>query len=175
MSRTAIEQVALPDLTALGNVPAAYRHHERVVEPGKLLALPGAVLKWYGLHRADRPAPPAFIQAARDYLAREAVAGRLELGYGLGFAILHYSDPLAYLIVGAWRDHQELWETLFIRDLTRAGDFQYAVPGVSAPTLCVWELAPVWHEREAWTRYLYSSRDTAAKHAYLADQLRGQA
>jgi hypothetical protein len=170
----AIERAVLPDLAALGNVPATYQHHQRVVEPGPPLVLPGAMLKWYDLHPAGQPAPPAFKQAARDYLANEAVAGRLELGYGLAFAILHYSDPLAYLIVGAWRDHQELWETLFIRDLTRPGDFQYVVPGLSAPTLCVWELAPVWHERQVWTQYLYSPRDTAAKRAYLADQLRGQ-
>ena len=40
------------DLTELGNVPAAYRHHDRVVAPGEDLVLPGARLKWYDLHRA---------------------------------------------------------------------------------------------------------------------------
>jgi hypothetical protein len=40
-------------------------------------------------------------------------------------------------------------------------------------TYCVWELAPIWHERHAWVRFLSSERDVAAKQAYLEDQFSG--
>ena len=40
-------------------------------------------------------------------------------------------------------------------------------------TYCVRELGPVWHERNAWVRFLSSPRDDAAKQAYLADRLSG--
>lgn len=162
-----------PDLAALGNVAPDYRHHDRVVAPGEPLALPGALLKWYALHRAETAVPEGFIRESRAFLHREATAGRLERGCGLGFAVLHYSDATAYLIVGAWRDNQELWETLYLRDLARDAGFRRALPGADAPTLCAWELAPVWHEREAWVRFLRSARDEAAKRAYLADRLAG--
>jgi hypothetical protein len=39
--------------------------------------------------------------------------------------------------------------------------------------MCVWELGPALHEREAWVRYLYSARDVAARRAYLADVYSG--
>jgi hypothetical protein len=37
----------------------------------------------------------------------------------------------------------------------------------------VWELGAVCHEREAWTHYLLSARDKAAKDAYLHDSYSG--
>lgn len=114
-----------------------------------------------------------FGRRARAWLADEAATGALGLGYGLGFVVLPASDPLSYLIVGVWRDHQELWETLYVRDPARGPGFERVQPGEDAPTLCVWELAPVWHEREAWVRYLRSARDAPAKRAYLADRLAG--
>ena len=41
--------------------------------------------------------------------------------------------------------------------------------GTRAP-YCVWELGPVWHEQQAWVRFLTSSRDAAAQQAYLDDR-----
>ncbi len=167
-----------PDLLeGLGNVPAAYRHHPRVVTPGDDLALPRAVLKWYEIRRGEAIIPRAFIRDARAFARLEAEAGALDLGYGLGFVILHYADALAYLIVCVWRNTNELWETLYTRDLTGDGQgescFRRAQASGDAPTLCVWELAPAWHEREAWVRYLSSARDADAKRAYLDDRLTG--
>ena len=43
----------------------------------------------------------------------------------------------------------------------------------TTPTFCVWVLGAVWHEQQAWTRYLYSERDDAAKYAYVQDQMTG--
>ncbi len=40
------------------------------------------------------------------------------------------------------------------------------------PTFCVWELAPVWHEQQAWVRFLKSARDEAAAQAWLGDSIR---
>jgi hypothetical protein len=39
----------------------------------------------------------------------------------------------------------------------------------------VWELTPIWHERNAWTRYLFSDRDLTAKRTFLEDTLTGPA
>lgn len=161
------------DLAGLGNVPSSYRHHDRTIVPGEDLALPSARLKWYELRRAEVAVPRAFATESRAFLEQEVATGALQVGYGLGFVVLHYSDALAYLIVGTWHNHQELWETLYIRDLARDNGFRRARPGDDAPTLCVWELAPVWHERAAWVRYLHSARDEAAKRAYLVDRLAG--
>lgn len=173
VAMTTIRATSATDLAALGNVDPGYRHHARLVEPDDPLRLPGAILKWYDLRRTEVPLPDQVKPAARAFLRAEAAAGRLELGNGLGFVVLHVSDARSYLIVGAWRDNQELWETLFVRDHAGEGAFMRRQSGVDAPTLCVWELAPVWHEREAWVRYLHARRDEAAKRAYLGDHLAG--
>jgi len=175
--RPAARAGARPELAGLGNVPAEYHHHARVVTPGDDLALPRAVLKWYEIRRGEAIIPRASIRAARAFVRAEAEAGALDLGHGLGFVILHYADACAYLIVCVWRNTNELWETLYIRDLTDGSDseggFERVRPGVDAPALCVWELAPAWHERGAWVRYLSSARDGDAKRAYLGDRLTG--
>lgn len=157
----------------LDTIDAGYRHHVRIVEPGSPLALPGAVLKWYDLRRAEATVPTTARRAARALLGEEAAAGRLGIGSGLGFVVLHHSDERIYLIVGVWRNNQELWQALFVRDHDGAGRFERRRPGFDAPTVCVWELAPVWHEREAWVRFLWSERDEAAKLAYLLDHMSG--
>lgn len=166
---------AAPDLARFGHVPATYRHHARVVTPGDDVALPHGLLKWYEIRRGEAIIPRAFIRDARAFIHAEAETGALDLGYGLGFVILHYADARAYLIVCVWRHTNELWETLYTHDLTSANDggFQRVRPSVDAPALCVWELAPAWHEREAWVRYLSSARDIDAKRAYLDDRLTG--
>jgi hypothetical protein len=43
----------------------------------------------------------------------------------------------------------------------------WPVAGTHRPTFCVWELGAVWHEQQAWSRYLRSPRDAAARQAYL--------
>ena len=160
-------------LEPVGPVTAGYRHHQRVVSPGDNLTLPGGVLKWYEIHREETIVPPAMRQAARALVRAEAEAGALDLGHGLGFVLLHRADACAYLIICPWRNDNELWKTLYIHDLTDDGVFRLDHPGVHAAMLCVWELAPAWHEREAWVHYLSSARDADARRAYLTDHLRG--
>jgi hypothetical protein len=46
--------------------------------------------------------------------------------------------------------------------------------GILRPTQCVLELDATSHERRAWSRYLRSSRDEAAKLAYQEDRCTGQ-
>ena len=55
------------------------------------------------------------------------------------------------------------------------GQFQLVPRDNHMPVMCVWELGAVVHEREAWTRYLYSARDEHAKAAYLSDRFTGSA
>lgn len=156
----------------LGRVPASYQHHHRLVEPGPDVVLAQAWLKWYTVRRQDTIILPESDRRARDTVCEAVEHGEVRLDYGLGFVVLHVSDPLTYLIVGAWRANQELWETLFIR---QAGQetFARARPGGDAPTLCVWEMAPVWHERQAWVRYLESTRDGTSLQDWRDDRLRG--
>ena len=109
--------------------------------------------------------------------ARRVDSGELDLrGDDVGFVILHRcGESFYFLIVSTWRNDNEVWETVWAKDGRRCS--RVPSPGSSTdahrPTFCVWELGAVWHEQQAWSRYLRSARDEDARFEYLADSYDG--
>jgi hypothetical protein len=69
-----------------------------------------------------------------------------------------------------------MWQTVFYKDGDAMAEFAlFPRDGAHKPTLCVWELVPVRHEQQAWTRFLASARDEAAARAWLGDRFAGAA
>lgn len=153
-------------------VDPEYRHAPKRVTPGEPLATPGAVLKWYGVHPQDRPVPDEVTRLARTHLTAAPLEAR-----GLGFVVLHRcGKDFYFLIVCTWRNSNEIWQTVFYKDGDDMADFAlFPRDGAHKPTLCVWELVPVWHEQQAWSRFLASPRDEAAGQAWLRDRFAGPA
>jgi hypothetical protein len=160
----------IPVLRELAEIPADWTHVEKRIYPGKDLDLPGAYLKWYDIREADEPATPEITEEAREYLRAEAAAGRIEFKQELGYAMLHV-DGGYYLIVAVWRK-DELWTGIFFRD-TDGFKVYPAKPGLLRATQSVVELDCTAHERRAWSRYLRSARDEAAKRTYIEDYCTG--
>jgi hypothetical protein len=168
--------LAIPPLPQIlqtdSGVDPGYRHYPKRVTPGEPLELPGTVLKWYGLHADDRPVPAELTERARARLAATPLEAK-----GLGFVILHRcGNDFYFLIVCTWRNSNEMWQTVFYKNGDAMADFElFPRDGAHKPTLCVWELVPVWHEQQAWVRFLTSSRDEAAGEAWLQDRFAGPA
>ena len=72
--------------------------------------------------------------------------------------ILHRcGESFYFLLVSTWRNDNELWETVWAKDGDDELGFQpWPIEGTHRPTFCVWELGAVWHEQQAWSRYLRS-------------------
>lgn len=153
-------------------IDSEYRHAPKLVTPGEMLETPGSVLKWYAVHSVDQPVPDEIAQLARSYLMKTSLEAR-----GLGFVLLHRcGNDFYFLIVCTWRGSNEVWETVFYKDGDGMVDFAlFAREKTHKPTFCVWELAPVWHEQQAWVRFLKSPRDEAAAHVWLRDRYNGRA
>ena len=175
MSTTSMVK-ALPHLENLGNVvPEGYTYYEKLVTPGEDLSLPRAYLKWYDIYAPGAEITPDAATRTRAFLASEIEAGRLALEGDLGFVLLHRADPGLLLLVITWRQTNEMWVSLYMQD--DSADESYRPITFETPhrgTYCVWELAPIWHERHAWARFLSSPRDVAAKLAYVNDRFTGQ-
>src|SRR5690348_4443518 len=62
-------------LSSFGNVPMTYTHEWRVAEPQAPLVLPGAVFKWYHVHRAGVAIPADMDAEARAVIADVAAQG----------------------------------------------------------------------------------------------------
>jgi hypothetical protein len=153
-------------------IDPGYRHYPKRVTPGEPIELPGALLKWYGLHPEDRPIPEELTSLARNYLNKSSLEAR-----GLGCVVLHRcGTDFYFLIVCTWRNNNELWTTVFYKDGDRMADFAlFPRDDAHKPMMCVWELVPVWHEQKAWERFLCSARDEAAAQEWLGDGYSGPA
>jgi hypothetical protein len=130
------------------------------------------VLKWYAVHPDDRPVPAQITRLARSYLTNASLEAK-----GLGFVILHgCGKDFYFLIVNTWRNDNELWETVFYKNGDAMTDFAlFPRENVHKPTFCVWELVPLWHEQQAWVRFLSSARDETAMRTWLDDRYSGPA
>jgi hypothetical protein len=154
---------------------AGYRHVDKLAKPKTGIMLGGATLKWYDMAPADAPVPLAVRALARRCLRDGVKHGELALDGELGFVILHRcEDDFYFLLVSTWRNENELWESVW----AKAGSVDvlfrpWTVEGSHRPTFCVWELGAVAHERRAWTAYLRSGRDRAARDTYLRDAYDG--
>ena len=159
-------------LETSSGVDPGYRHAPKRVTPGEPLEPAGCVLKWYGLHPEDRPVPSDVTRLACTRLMTTPLEAR-----GLGFVILHRcGKDFYFLIVCTWRSSNEIWETVFYKDGDAMPDFApFPRDGAHKPTFCVWELVPVWHEKQAWERFLDSARDEAAAQAWFEDRYAGPA
>jgi len=144
-----------------------YRKHARAVAPA---VADGVYLKWYSLAVDDRAHTDAEIADAQSFMLREIAIGDLALMNEVGFVVQHRIATMDVFYVCSWNGNNELWETHYFRPLD--GDaYEVGRHGSKFPTFCVWVLAIVHHETGAWSRYLSSERDGAARAAYCADQL----
>ena len=156
-------------------VGASYRHVSKTAQPGQSAALGNTLLKWYEIAPDGEPVPPSVSDLARLGLADAARLGELRLGGELGFVILHRcGGGFYFLLVSTWRNDNELWETVWAKDGDASGFHPWPLEGTHRPTFCVWELGAVCHERQAWSRYLSSPRDTGARQEYLLDTFAGE-
>ncbi len=160
-------------LRTFEQVAPAYQHRQKFVKPGDALMTSHIYLKWYDIYPEELPIPFELVHDARSFLLSEMEAGNLQLKNELGFAIHHRCSNQYILYICTWRNENEVWETLYHKDLTGDGQFRVLERSSTTPTFCVWVLGAVWHEQQAWTRYLYSERDDAAKYAYAQDQMTG--
>ena len=164
---SALEQVA--------EVRSDYQHVSKHAWPEPSLTLGSTVLKWYDIAPADAPVPLAIRALARRNLRDGSKSGALDITGDLGFVILHRCGASFYfLLIATWRNDNELWESVWAKDGDGEVKFRpWPIEGTHRPTFCVWELGAVWHEQQAWSAYLRSDRDDAAKQQYLRDSYEG--
>jgi hypothetical protein len=155
-------------------VQAGYRHLTKSIAPAPGIELGDSTLKWYDIAPADEPVPGPIRALARGSIRGAVDSRAIALDDDLGFVILHRCGASFYfLLVSTWRNDNELWETVWAKDGDASGFHPWPLEGPHRPTFCVWELGAVWHEQQAWSRFLRSERDAEARDAYLSDSYAG--
>lgn len=165
----------IAQIEKLGNVvPAGYHYYQKLVTPRPDLNLPTAYLKWYDIYPADAEITPEQFAESRTFLTAEIP--KLKLQDELGFVLLHRAGTVLLLLLTTWRNTNEMWESVYWKEVDSGAEYRPLLfENSHRGTYCVWELAPIWHERHAWVRFLSSPRDVAAKLAYINDRFSGWA
>jgi hypothetical protein len=165
----------IPKLADLGNVvPEDYNYSQKKFSPGSILNLRGASLKWYNLYPPNFEITNEQVQETRSFLESEEEAGSLKLENELGFVILHRAGEYLLLLVITWRNTNEMWESIYLKKAEKKEAYtSIRFENEHRGTYCVWELGAIWHERNAWVRFIESKRDEEAKRIYMNDMFSG--
>lgn len=159
-----------PGSALFQRVEAGYVHYAKHARPVSPAAAADVFLKWYSLAVPERAHTDAEIAAAQAFLLHEISVGNLALTGEVGFVVQHRIATMDVFYVCSWNGNNELWETHYFKPLD-SDEYAVGHHATKFPTFCVWVLAIVHHETAAWSRYLSSVRDSAARAAYCADQL----
>ncbi len=165
----------IPNLNEIGNViPEEYNYYEKKVEPGEPLIISEACFKWYNLFPPNSYINQEQIFETREFIKDELKSGSLKLKNELGFVILHRAGDYLLLLITTWRNTNEMWESIYYKKVEQSEIYkQIEFEDNHKGTYCVWELGIVWHERNAWLKFIKSKRDEEAKLKYLNDLFSG--
>lgn len=161
--------------SAAKSVSNDYSHFAKVVIPGDPIRIDRTMLKWYSIARAEDGVPAEIERQARGFLENISDEEKTNLG-DLGFVILHRcGNEFYFLLLQTWRNNNELWESVYARHSDAEPDFtKFEFTGNHRGTFCVWEMAAVVYEMQAWRRFLHSPREPADISRYLDERFSGE-
>lgn len=134
----------------------------------ELLEYGGWRLKVYGISATGEfPNSDLVEQArgiARAHLPKEAITDQQ---YGVGFVIVHEGAVGDYVFVDWWWANDIVQHHLF--GAKKGGGFEYRQP--EGAGFCVWELAVIWFEREAWVKHILQKAKSPDLEGYLNERM----
>ena len=146
-----------------------YSHYEKVIRCHGVIDPTIGRLKWYDINRSDQPIEQKVRDLARNFVSRKLTSDGSPSAQELGFVFLHRcGEGFYFLGLCTWRGNNELWKTIFFLEPNKMEDFAlWPQDEPHKDTFCVWELAVVSHETQAWTTYILSNRTDQDADRYL--------
>ncbi len=150
-------------------VGQTYRHYEKMIRCHGVIDLTIGRLKWYGINCSNQPIEQSIFELAQSFVSRKLRSDGSPSAQELGFVLLHRCGQGVYFLgLCTWRGNNELWKTIFFFETDTMEDFAlFPQDEAHKDTFCVWELAVVCHEVQAWTTYLKSNRTDQDADRYL--------
>lgn len=145
----------------------------RRVRPLGLWEPRGWKVKAYGIAYDGEEVDPDLVAASRE--AVEAVLpdpARSRERYGVGFAGVHDGRGGNLVFVDWWERENELHHVALVSDDESPLELEATPP--NGPKACVWDLAVVDHERDAWVDHVLRNHEDPDVEGYLDDVLDGR-
>ncbi len=92
--------------------------------------------------------------------------------YDIAILMVHEVKEGVMGVLSRWVDENMLQTHVYLQDYAISDKFNlFSHNGINT---CVWEIAVLWHERNAWVKHILMQSNKPAWKAYLQDQLRSQ-
>ena len=157
------------EFQGLGNLPQGYILNQKIVKSLGWFICPELILKSYSIaekkHPDNRKVQQTF-KLLEDKIREKEIAPLI----GLGFAIL--SEEM--LNVAIWDNQYPIVLKNKIYALKEGQDKGKILSPDDIGSFCIWELGIVDHEKDAWKKYLTSTREGKDKINYLTDFFKGR-
>ena len=86
--------------------------------------------------------------------------------YNIATLILHQGKEGCFAIINWWIDENMLQNFVYL--IEEGQDYKlFSANGI---TTCVWEMAILWHERNAWVKHILMKNENPDFKAYLNEQ-----
>ena len=150
--------------------PQTYR--PRSIRCAGIWAIDGWRLKRYGI-AYEREQPRSELMEAAQRVARPRLPqpASSDGRYGVGFVGAHDGRDGCVAFVDWWANEDELHHHLYVAPPDRPGELIPAGPADF--TACVWDLAVLAFEREAWLAAVLQNPSGLDLERYLQQQLNG--
>ena len=130
----------------------------------------GMRLKVHGIaYRLEQPRAEV-IEMAHDLVRRELpqlIAGQNH--YGVGFVGIHDGRGALFVFIDFWADENELHHHVYVAPKDQPAQLEYKTP--SGLIACVWDLAVIGFERQAWIDCVLANPHGPDLEGYLARRL----
>lgn len=129
--------------------------------------------KIYGIGWRGKLPGTELVEAARK-VARErlAVIDSRSHHYGVGFMGIHAGKTANFIFIDWWQDENELHHHVYVSQLDTPTQLEYVTPtGLIA---CVWDLAVLGFEREAWLQAVLKRPEAPDLNDYLQRRLNAE-
>lgn len=87
--------------------------------------------------------------------------------YKIATLILHEGKEGCFAIINWWIDENMLQNFVYLMDVSN----EYKLFSDNGITTCVWEIAIIWHERNAWVKHVLMKNENPDFQAYINEQL----
>jgi hypothetical protein len=88
--------------------------------------------------------------------------------YKIATLIIHEGKEGCFAIINWWIDENMLQNFVY---LMKKGEPDFKLFSGNGIITCVWELAVLWHERNAWVKHVLMQNENPDYQGYLKDQL----
>jgi hypothetical protein len=127
------------------------------------------IIKVYSISAKHTMVPNELVDLAQGQLSEWLKMGNEHSNYKIAILIIHEGVDGIFTLLNWWIDENTIQNQVFFSSYDEPGVYKgLSEKGIVA---CVWELAVLWHERNAWIKHVLKKNDQPDWEGYVNDFL----